>query len=134
VGERGAVRPKSGKSVRQSDPGLRRPTPPPTAGRKPAARPPLSFPPLHSTDPAQRECPFLPAQPKTGRGAGQSPAVQAARSAVIQSLPTPAYVAPVQLENSEIGLLVEFFKILDRWDREHGCSDLHHAAVTRGVR
>ena len=41
MGERSAVRPKSGQSVSQSDPGLRRPTPPSTAGRKPAARPPF---------------------------------------------------------------------------------------------
>ena len=41
MGERSAVRPKSGESVSQSDPGLRRPTPPSTAGRKPAARPPF---------------------------------------------------------------------------------------------
>ena len=69
MGERSAVRPKSGESVRQSDPGLRRPTPPSTAGRKPAARPPVQF---HSA--ADSKDDFRPreaggAQRKTGRGA-----------------------------------------------------------------
>lgn len=82
MGERSAVRPKSGESVRQSDPGLRRPTPPSTAGRKPAARPRLQL--VRTIEPAEapkaREA-GLP-QPKTGRGAGQSPAVSAQRAAL----------------------------------------------------
>ncbi|HUS20187.1 MAG TPA: hypothetical protein VMZ25_11110 [Terriglobales bacterium] len=47
AGKRNAVRNNTGQSVHQSDPGLRRPTFPATAGRKPEACPPL--------------------QPKTGR-------------------------------------------------------------------
>jgi hypothetical protein len=91
MGERSAVEPKSGKTVRQSVPGLRRPTPPSTAGRKPAARPPNQSPAIQS----RREAPgsyTLPAQPP----------------------PTPSCV----LGDFEITTLIEFFQILDRWDRE----------------
>src|ERR1035437_5643110 len=81
VGERSAVRPKSGKSVHQSDPGLRRPTPPPTVGRKPTARPPIlngSFTPSETNLTLRKAG---PSQPKTGRGTGQSPAIQSRREA-----------------------------------------------------
>jgi hypothetical protein len=91
MGERGAVDLKSGESVRQSDPGLRRPTTPLTAGRKPAARPyPLE----------NREA-VLP-QRKTGRGAGQSPAM---------------FAEPTQLEDGDIAKLAAFFRLLDSWER-----------------
>ncbi len=53
MGKRGAVPRKSGQSVDHSDPGLKGPTTPPTAGRNPEA------------------CPSL--QPKSGRGLGRSP-------------------------------------------------------------
>jgi hypothetical protein len=123
MGERSAVRPKSGKSVRQSDPGLRRPTPPSTAGRTPAARPPLHFP--HTTDskviPTAREAGDT--QSKTGRSARQSLAVQSrraapssfTRSAESDSMPT------YTLDDAQIAALIQFFETLDRWDKEaHG--------------
>src|ERR1019366_10603561 len=69
MGERSAVGPKSGESVSQSDPGLRRPTPPSTAGRKPAARPSDL---LHSLiDPKSDSttCEAEGSQRKTGQGA-----------------------------------------------------------------
>ena len=83
MGERSAVRPKSEQSVSQSDPGLRRPTPPLTAGRKPAARPPRSHE-EGTYDLKSREAGL--AQPKIGQGAGQSPAVSARREALASSL------------------------------------------------
>jgi hypothetical protein len=123
MGERSAVRPKSGKSVSQSDPGLRRPTPPSTAGRKPAARPPFQF--LPSTDSVvvfpSREAGDT--QRKTGRGPGQSPAIQSQCEALGSFTPSgesdPAL--PDTLDDSQITSLIQFFQTLDRWDKEaHG--------------
>lgn len=93
TGEHSAVGSKSGLTGSQSGPGLRRPTPVTTAGRKPAARP---------TSP----------QPKTGRGAGQSPAITREREALA---PNPSADA---FDESAIRQLIEFFELLDRWDRE----------------
>jgi hypothetical protein len=119
MGERSAVRPKSGQSVSQSDPGLRRPTPPVTAGRKPAARPPIS--PRKPRPNAPREA-GLP-QPKIGQGAGQSPAISIHREALGASLQSPdLQSSPLStLDKSQIRALADFIKTLDRWDREaHG--------------
>ena len=123
MGERSAVRPKSGQSVSQSEPGLRRPTPPVTAGRKPATRPPIS--PRKARTNAAREA-GLP-QPKIGRGAGWNPAVLAQRGALGTSLqPKEAQASPsVTLDKSQIKALAEFIKTLDRWDREaHGIQSM----------
>jgi hypothetical protein len=119
MGERSAVRPKSGQSVSQSDPGLRRPTPPVTAGRKPAARPPIS--PRTARADATREA-GIP-QPKIGRGAGQSPAALDQREALGSCLQSPDLQSSplVTLDKSQIRALADFIKTLDRWDREaHG--------------
>jgi hypothetical protein len=118
MGERSAVRPKSGQSVSQSDPGLRRPTPPVTAGRKPATRPPLC---PRKARIATREA-GLP-QPKIGRGAGQSPAISIKREALGISLQSPDLQSSplATLDKSQIRALADFIKTLDRWDREaHG--------------
>jgi len=121
MGERSAVRPKSGESVRQSDPGLRRPTPPITAGRKPAARPPVQF--LPATDSKTKSNKVREAgltQRKTGRGAGRSPAVLSRRAAP-DSFTLSAQsdsVLPYALDDSDIKALIQFFETLDRWDRE----------------
>src|ERR1019366_4084677 len=123
MGERSAVRPKSGKSVSQSDPGLRRPTPQLTAGRKPAARPSDL---LHSLiDPKSDSttCEAEGSQRKTGQGAGQSPAERSRRAALGSFTPSTEsdLVLPYDLNDSQITALIEFFQILDRWDREaHG--------------
>lgn len=123
MGEWSAVRPKSGKSVRQSDPGLRRPTPPVTAGRKLAARPPvlpaLATISLSTPLPCAGDHP----QPKTGRGAGRSPAGQSQRAALGSSNRTTHTEQPLacSLDDSQVAALLEFFKTLDRWDRE-SCS------------
>ncbi len=125
MGERSAVRPKSGESVRQSDPGLRRPTPPLTAGRKPAARPPLQFLPATSSKNDSRLRAAGNTQRKTGRGAGQSPAVQfrrAARVSFTQSTQTDSDL-PYALEDSHIEILIQFFETLDLWDREARASN-----------
>jgi hypothetical protein len=90
VDERGAVE-KSGESVRQSDPGLRRPTTPATAGRKLAARP-------FTTE--NREAGQY--QHKTGRGVGQRPTMPA---------------SPMQLGDGEIAELAALFRLLDGWER-----------------
>lgn len=118
VGERSAVRPNSGKSVRQSDPGLRGPTPPPTAGRKPAARPPLRFPPSLLPAPSEKLTEAQPAQPKTGRGVGRSPTKETARSAGIHLLPIDLESRCEQIEEVQIAALIQFFRILDQWDQE----------------
>ena len=120
MGERSAVGPQSGESVGQSDPGLRRPTPPPTAGRKPAARPPFKA--VYSTnlfDAPEARAAGLP-QPKIGRGAGQSPAQRAQRAAlgiVVQSAES-VDAGLDSLTAADITALAEFFLTLDRWDRE----------------
>jgi len=81
-GERSAVRPKSRETVRQSVPALRRPTPPSTAGRKPAARPPVQHLPATGSKDEPRPREAGGAQRKTGRGAGQTPAIQSRRVAL----------------------------------------------------
>ena len=59
------------------------------------------------------------AQRKTGRGAGQSPAVHSRRAApgsftpLVQSPP----IEPYALDDSQITALIQFFETLDRWDR-----------------
>lgn len=89
TGERSAVGSKSGEPVSQSGPALKQPTPAATAGRNPAARP-------------------SPLQRQTGRGAGQSPAITREREGLTL---TP-------FDESAIRQLIEFFELLDRWDRE----------------
>ena len=108
--ERSAVENKSGETVHQSVPGLRRPTSPATAGRKPAARPPVC--------PESREA-GLRSQPKTGRGARKSPAIAEQREALLPDNES-SFNAPLagMLDEHHIQTLVEFFTILDRWDRE----------------
>ncbi len=129
MGERSAVRPKSGKSVHQSDPGLRRPTPPATAGRKPEARPPVSTvcrPEVEIEDFESRAAGLF--QPKTGRGAGWNPATKAQREALGSLKPSVDRDAGAldacnleSLDDYSVRQLLEFFEILDRWDREaHG--------------
>jgi hypothetical protein len=108
MGERGAVESSSGASVDHYDPGLRRPTSPETAGRKPAARPPIY-------------------QPKSGQRFGDGvPDIEPQREA-LGSLSTRgdreagARDASEFLEEYSVRQLIEFFEILDRWDREaHG--------------
>ena len=116
MGERSAVGRKSGESVSQSDPGLRRPTPPSTAGRKPAARPPLLGVSREGLSP--REAGLT--QRKTGRGAGQSPAVLTQREALasINDFTDSDPILGCSLDNSQIRELIQFFQTLDRWDRE----------------
>jgi hypothetical protein len=128
VGKRSAVGPKSGPSVHQSDPGLRRPTPPPTAGRKPEACPPI-----HShgfwvgVAPKLREA-GLPYQPKTGRGTEQSSVEELQREALdtykTTDSPKPTTLnarTADSLSDDDIQQFIAFFKTLDRWDREqHG--------------
>jgi len=110
--ERGAVDTKSGKAVHQSVPGLRRPTSPVTAGRKPAARP-SAF----EVCPASRAA-GLRSQPKTGRGAGQSPAIADEREVLYPENQHSDAPLARMLDEHHIQALVEFFTILDRWDRE----------------
>jgi hypothetical protein len=120
MGERSAVRPKSGQSVCQSDPGLRRPTPPSTAGLKPAARPSFQFPAVtNSKDHSEARAAGL-TQRKTGRSARQSLAVQFQRAALGSIVLSPALTAAPSypLDDSEIAMLIQFFETLDRWDRE----------------
>ena len=98
MGERNAVESKSGEPVHQSGPGLRRPTPPNTAGRKPEARP-------------------TPSQPKTGPGCGAgSPVDKRERVALAASSLSESREA-ASLNDEEVSLLLDFFRMLDRWDR-----------------
>lgn len=123
MGERSAVRPKSGQSVCQSDPGLRRPTPPVTAGRNPAARPPFIPAPSKVDDPETQPRKAEHPQPKIGRGAGQSPAVLEQREALQayagSSDDQTDSIGP--LNDSQIAILVDYILTLHRWDLEaHG--------------
>jgi hypothetical protein len=63
------------------------------------------------------------AQPKTGRGAGRRPVIRAQREALGSITgPTESNSAlPCSLDDLQITALIQFFGILDRWDREaHG--------------
>lgn len=94
TGEHSAVGSKSGLTGSQSGPGLRRPTSVATAGRNPAARP-------------------TPPQSKTGPGCGAgSPAITREREALALNPSADAF------DESAIQQLIEFFELLDRWDRE----------------
>ena len=106
-GERNAADSKSGKSVHQSDPGLRRPTPPATAGRKPGARPPVLLNPDSGVELFESREAGL-SQPKTGRGAGQSPAILREREALTLE----------SLDEESVRQIISFFELLDCWDRE----------------
>lgn len=66
-------------------------------------------------------------QPKTGRGAGQSPAIKPQREALGASVSAKgeavAHVVPAtdKPDDFDITSVIRFFEILDRWDREaHG--------------
>ena len=123
MGERSAVRPKSGQSVSQSDPGLRRPTPPSTAGRKPAARPPIQFLSAENSKVDSKARAAGLSQRKTGRSARRSLAIQARREATGSfTLPAESDAAlPYALDDAHIAALIQFFETLDRWDKEaHG--------------
>ena len=123
MGERSAVGTKSGESVRQSDPGLRRPTPPSTAGRKPAARPPIQFLPAENSKVDSRARAAGLSQRKTGRSARRSLAIQARREAPGSFTPSDESDSPTPyaLDESQISALIQFFSTLDRWDKEaHG--------------
>jgi hypothetical protein len=120
MGERSAVRPKSGESVSQSDPELRRPTPSSTAGRKPAAHPPVQFHPSANSKDDSRPREAGGAQRKTGRGVGQSPAIQT-QCAALGSFTPPAdsdSVLPYAIDDSDIETLIRFFQTLKRLKRE----------------
>ena len=97
TGERSAVGSKSGLTGSQSGPALKQPTPAVTAGRNPAARP-------------------SPLQRKTGRGAGQSSALTREREALAPNSSADNFAECS--DDSAIRELIEFFEVLDRWDRE----------------
>ena len=97
-GERNAVGPNSGETVDQSVPGLRRPTTPATVGRKPKARP-------------------CPSQHKTGGGSGPGPDIEIEREALDTSSPSAKRDA-VELDDKAISEILDFFRLLDQWDRE----------------
>ncbi len=99
TGEHSAVDSKSGEPVHQSGPGLKRPTPPLTGGRKSPARPSASL------------------QPKTGRGPGWNPGIEIEREALDTTSPSDDREA-VALSDFEVSQLLDFFQLLDRWDRE----------------
>ena len=102
--ERNAVHLKSGQPVSPSGPGLKEPTLPPTADRTSAAH-------LITRQSALRSG-GNPLQHKRGQGLRQSP--MSAEGA----LPFPP------LDPSETAKLVEFFLLLDTWDRRRDDSPL----------
>lgn len=129
MGERSAVKSNSGATVSQSVPGLRRPTPPVTAGRKPAARPPVLLNPVTPEDMVFQSRAAGLSQPKTGQGFGDRvPDVESQREALGSLKPSGDREAgalnasdPELLDDYSVRQLLEFFEILDRWDREaHG--------------
>jgi hypothetical protein len=107
--EQSAVESKSGQPVHQSGPGLRRPTSLRTSGRKPEA------------------CPCTPvlaesrkaglSQPQTGQGAGRRPAIESEREAVGTSSASAKRDA-VDLDDAAISQILDFFRLLNRWDQE----------------
>ncbi len=97
TGERSAVVSNSRLPVHDSGLGLTRPTPPATDGRNPSARPPFC-------------------QPKSRQGAGQSPAIESERKALATPSTSESREAG-SLNDEQISLLLDFFRILDRWDR-----------------
>jgi hypothetical protein len=98
TGERSAVCSNSGKTVHQSVPGLKRPTTSPTGGLKPSARP-------------------SSLQRKTGQGAGQGPAIEIEREA-LDAPRASADREAVALSDFEASQIIDFFRLLDRWDQE----------------
>lgn len=114
MGERGAVGLKSGDSVANSEPVLRRPGTPSTADRKPAARPPAS-----------QRCAVSPAtQPQSWQGFGDRVPEEIARERISASGLQPetsvgrAASALETNDTDSISQLRAFFELLDRWDRE----------------
>lgn len=112
-GERSAVGLKSGNSVANSEPVLRRPGTPATAGRKPAARPPS----LRGREAAPLT------QPKSWPGFGAGPEEVARARASARGLPPEPSVrreasALDALDSESLSSLRAFFELLDRWDRE----------------
>jgi hypothetical protein len=111
TGKRNAVGNKSGSTVANSVPVLRRPTSPPTAGRKPEASPPSTS--------------------GVGVGVGVDLAVEASHSSQLKSWgvgvdlgvgshgnssnPLSTCPAPT-VSDSEIGELRALFELLDLWD------------------
>jgi hypothetical protein len=108
--ERVAADSNSGNAVDHSAPGLKQRTHPPTAGRKPAARPPIL-------------------QPKSGAGSGVAdPTADSQREALGSLVPSDERAAfsldavdADPLSETELQSLIQFFTTLDRWDKEaHG--------------
>jgi hypothetical protein len=87
--KRSAVGLKSGVPVGNSGPVLRRPTSPATAGRNPEA------------------C-SSPAQPKSWPGCGAGSSAEGAEREA----------SALELDDAAVSTLLEFFQILDEWDRE----------------
>lgn len=106
--ERDAVRNNTGQPVSHSGPGLAvGPTLPETTGRTPGARPP-SFP---------AEGGVL-CQPKSVQGCGDGiPAESARDSACAEETCEHEVLAASDLDDYSTSLLIEFFLILDEWDR-----------------
>jgi hypothetical protein len=133
MGERSAVRPQSGLSVCESDPGLRRPTPPATAGRKPVARPCIQTLEKQITEQQEGRREAGHPQPKIRRGAGQSPAVSTQRAVLgvlAHSSGAPASPLPT-LDKSQIRTLADFIRTLDRGAGRHmGSNPCKPARVT----
>lgn len=113
MGERDAVRiQNSGVTVSHSVPGLRvGPTLPPTAGRKPEARPQVFTHAADRADGVKESRAAGLSQPKSAQGCGDRvPAISAEREA-------PA----LNLDDFSIAQIIDFFSVLDRWDQEaHG--------------
>jgi hypothetical protein len=107
-GERDAALRKSGDAVAHSVPVLKGPTLSATADRTSAAR-----------MGAMQGAILRPAfQPKSGQGAGQSPAISSQREALHPENENPNAHLAGMLDEHHIQVLVEFFTILDGWDRE----------------
>ena len=114
LGEKSAVEYKSGEPVHQSGPELRRTRPLRTSGRKPEA---------HPCTPVVAESRAAGlSQPKTGRGAEQRSAIEIEREA-LDSPSSSAKRDAVDLDDHSISQILDFFRLLDRWDREGSHAD-----------
>jgi hypothetical protein len=109
-GKRDAVLPKSGLSVHPSDPGLKGPTIPSTAGRTPAA---CLIP--------QQGAETRPAALQHKTGAGRSPAVV-------------AVACSSELDRESVDAFIAVFRLLDEWERKLHCKKSYVASAADTLR
>ena|ERR1035437_7963559 len=113
TGKRNAVGNKSRSTVANSALVLRRPTSPPTAGRKPAASPPSTS----GVGVAVGVAVDLGVDVAVDLGVGASGSQLKSWAVAQDSLHSSPACPPPLLSDSDISELRSFFELLDQWDR-----------------